>query len=72
MEEGILCSGKAENKALPILGTHLLQVEVYASEIHMMKSLFLVPKNVSLFRNNVIANVVKMKPHWRWAGPNPI
>lgn len=51
MEEGILCSGKAENKALPILGTHLLQVEVYASEIHMMKSLFFgVLKNVSLFR----------------------
>ena len=61
MEEGILCSGKPENKALPILRTHLLRVEVYASEIHMMKSLFL-----------VIANVVKMKSHWRWAGPNTI
>ena len=72
MEEGILCSGKPENKALPILRTHLLRVEVYASEIHMLKSIFLVPKNVSLFRNNVTADVVKMKSHWRWAGPNTI
>lgn len=72
MEEGILHSGKAKNKALPILRTHLLWVEVYASEIHMLKSLLLIPKNVSLFRKKVIADVVKMKSHWRWAGPNPI
>lgn len=72
MEEGILCSGKAENKALPILGTHLLQVEVYASEIHMMKSLFWYLRMCPYLGIMSLQMWIKMKPHWRWAGPNPI
>ena len=58
MKKDILSSGKADDKVVSILRTHLLWVEVCPSKIHMLKSLLLVPKNVTLFGNRAIADVI--------------
>lgn len=58
MKKDILSSGKADDKVVSILRTHLLWVEACPSKIHVLKSLLLVPKNVTLFGNRVTADVI--------------